>query len=141
MGRTLTIQRALCIACLAMVAFAGRTCVAEEINWRTSYAKALEEAAESDRPVLVKVSAQWCSHCTRMQRETLSDANVANEVSDNFVPLALDADRDAELIRRFQVRTFPTTIVVAPDRTILRRITGYQGRSEFTANLRGALQR
>ena len=112
-----------------------------EINWHSSYTKALEEAQTSERPLLVKVSATWCGYCTKMNRETLSDDAVAQEINEHFVALELDADRDRELISKFRVSSFPTTIVVAPDRRILRRISGYQGKAEFTSNLRSTLQR
>lgn len=125
------------LAALLMIGSAQAT----EIHWHSSYTKALEEAQSSDRPLLVKVSATWCGYCTKMHRETLSDDVVAQEINENFVALELDADRDRELISKFRVSSFPTTIVVAPDRRILRRISGYQGKAEYTSNLRSTLQR
>ena len=113
----------------------------DEIAWRHDYNEALQEAQKTKRPLLVKVSATWCSYCTKMQRETLSQETVVSEVEENFVPLALDADRDRDLVQKFRVSSYPTTIVVAPDRTILRRMPGFQSQGQFMSSLRGALQK
>ena len=114
---------------------------ANEIVWRHDYRAALEEAKEQERPLLVKVSARWCSYCVRMQSETLTNSAVVDEISENFVALELDADRDRELISRFNVSTYPTTIIMAPDRRILSRLVGYKSTSQFSTSLRGALGR
>lgn len=126
----------------AILAVTGATTAfGDEIAWRKDYSQALQEAKKTQRPILVKVSATWCSYCTKMKHETLDAETVVSEVEENFVPLALDADRDSELVRKFRVSTYPTTIVVAPDRTILRRMTGYQSQGQFVSSLRNALRK
>lgn len=124
----------------AMMSSLGSNASAEEIKWHNNYAKALREAEESNRPLLVQVSATWCSYCTTMKRETLADKKVVDEVAENFVALKLDADRDSELVQKFGVRSYPTTIIVAPDRSILKRVGGYQAAGPFLTSLRNVIK-
>lgn len=132
----------MALAAIAILAATRATNLyGDEIAWRHDYNEALQEAQKTKRPLLVKVSATWCTYCTKMQHETLNQETVISEVEENFVPLALDADRDQDLVRKFRVSTYPTTIVVAPDRTILRRMPGFQTQGQFMASLRGALQK
>lgn len=114
---------------------------ADNIIWRRSYGEALKEAREQRRPLLVKVSSRFCIHCTRMQANTLSNQQVVDEVSENFVALELDAEADRELVSKLRVSIYPTTIVVDPsDRKILSRIPGYQDSIQYTTRLQKALE-
>ena len=105
------------------------------IDWRTSYRHAAEEAAREGKPLLVRVTASWCGPCRQMKQLTFTDTRVIDLVSSGFVPLIIDADEHPELVAGFRVEAYPTTIVVAPDLTILKRMAGFQSAGDLVSTL------
>ena len=46
---------------------------AEEINWRTDYNKARQEAQESGRPLLIDLSTENCFWCKKLEATTMQE--------------------------------------------------------------------
>jgi len=95
------------------------------VQWAQSVDFALQSARESGAPILAFVTSDHCGYCRKMERETWSDPEVAKAVAAGYVPLRLDAERDAELVSQMGVKAFPTTIVFAPDGRALDAAVGY----------------
>ena len=109
------------------------------ISWRTSYARAAEEAVKSERPLLIEFTAVWCGACRQMQQLTFSNSRVIDRVQDAYIPLVIDADAHRDLVDSFHIQAFPTTLIVSPELKILKRFTGFQPASTLLAELeRGA---
>ncbi|MEO2030831.1 MAG: thioredoxin family protein [Planctomycetaceae bacterium] len=116
---------------MGLLLFAAATAVpqsasAQGVQWQTDPPAALQQAAATGRPVLMKFTAEWCSYCKKMERTTFSDPTTAEVVHRDFVPLLIDADKHQDLARQLNVTGLPAILIVAPDLTILERITGYQ---------------
>lgn len=107
----------------------------KSISWQTSYRQAADEAARDGKPVLVRVTASWCAPCQQMKQLTFTDSRVVELVRSNFVPLLIDADEQPDLVSGFRVEAYPTTIIVAPDLTILKRLAGYQSADSLATTL------
>ena len=105
------------------------------INWRTSYQQAEEESNKEGKLLLVKVSATWCGPCRQMKQLTFADSRVVDLVRTDFVPLAIDADEQPDLVAGFHVEAYPTTIVVGPDRAVLKRMKGFQSADSLLSTL------
>lgn len=108
---------------------------AKSIAWLRSAGDALEMSQESKRPILVYVSSNNCTHCRRMEQEVWSDSAVAEQVEAGFVPLALKAESDAALIATLNVKAYPTTILLSPERQVLSGLAGYVPVPALTALL------
>ncbi len=94
--------------------------------WTSDVPAAWRTAQRLDRPMVVFVSMNNCGHCLRMARQTLRDGGVQAELSAGFVPLFIKVEDHRELIAELGVKTFPTTMVISPDSTVLDEITGYR---------------
>lgn len=105
--------------------------VASRLAWRRSYKQAAEEARQRRRPILVKVTATWCGPCRQMQQLTFMDERVRRRLHRDFVLLELDADENSELIADFRVQSYPTTIVVSPELTVVKRLSGFQSAGDL----------
>lgn len=114
----------------------GKSAMAAEVSWRESVDEAMSESARDDKPMLVMVSARWCGYCQKMLRQTFSNPAVAARVNGRFVPVMIDADRDSELVQKLKVQGMPTILIVAPDRRILGRISGFQSAAQLDAKLK-----
>ncbi|WP_128476425.1 DUF255 domain-containing protein [Halorussus pelagicus] len=94
-----------------------------KVEWREWGEAAFEEARESDTPVLLSLSATWCSWCHEMDREAYSNPMVAANVNDSFVPVRVDIDRQPRVRERYNVGGFPSTVFCTPDGDLLTGAT------------------
>ena len=108
---------------------------AEGVQWHRNPQTALEQASTTDRPLLIKFTAEWCGYCKKMERTTFADPATIKIVHRSFVPLLIDADKHGDLIRHLKVRGLPAILIIAPDTTVLERITGYQTSQELVPKL------
>jgi len=108
---------------------------APSIDWRPSYRRSVDEAARDGKPLLVSVTATWCGPCRQLKQLTFTDSRVIDMVQSSFVPYMIDADEHPELVTGFGVEAFPTTMVISPDLTILKRMSGFQSAGDLIANM------
>lgn len=88
------------------------------------YAKALDLARTTHRPIFVEIWAPWCHSCKSMRAFVLSDPSLARH-RDGYVWLSIDGERsvNAEFRRRFPFQAYPTYLIVEPDS---QRVTSRQ---------------
>lgn len=98
---------------------------AEGVRWLTSPTAAVAAAAKEQRLIVVYVTGSYCSHCRRMDRDTWADRSIQRTVGSGFIPLKLEAERDAETIERLGVQGVPVTLIVGSDRRIRSTAKGY----------------
>lgn len=100
------------------------------VDWREWGAEAFAVADRRGCPVLLSVTAPWCTHCREMDAETYSEPRVAAHLSDGFVPVRVDADRQPRVRERYNVGGFPATAFLTPDGEVLTA-AGYLGLTGF----------
>jgi thioredoxin-like negative regulator of GroEL len=98
---------------------------AEEVQWRTDYNKARQEASEKNRPILIDFGTENCMWCKRLDATTFRDPTVVGVLNEKFIPLRIDADRDKPLADVLRIQNFPTCVVAAPDGRILATQEGF----------------
>jgi len=79
------------------------------IRWSDWSDEAFERAARERKLVLLDLTASWCHWCHVMDSTTYSDAEVAQSINDNFVPVRVDIDRRPDISERYHRGGFPTT--------------------------------
>ncbi len=97
-----------------------------KVEWQTDMKKAGIEAKRTGKPILLQLTATWCSYCHKMLKETFTDPAIAKRVNENFVPLLLDADEHEDVVEMLEVTSFPSTIVISADFEVLGRVNGFQ---------------
>jgi uncharacterized protein YyaL (SSP411 family) len=100
------------------------------VDWREWGEDAFATADRAGKPVLLSLSATWCTHCHEMDRETYDEPRIAANVNDGFVPVRVDADRQPRVRERYNMGGFPSTVFLAPDGTVLSG-AGYLGPDGF----------
>jgi thioredoxin-related protein len=109
-------------------------------GWRTDYPSALAEAEAGNRKVLLAFHMQGCPPCNLMIRQVLNTAQVKAAL-EGFIPVRVDADRDAATPARYAVQGTPTYIVTDPGGTPLAMTAGYVPVDAFVAFLKQASAR
>lgn len=91
------------------------------VAWRTDLAAARSESKSTGKPVLMDFTAIWCAPCQTMNKTVWSDAAVAEEVNERYVPLLIDIDSDAgrTAAQRYGVATIPTIIATNEEGEVL----------------------
>lgn len=107
------------------------------VEWREWGEAAFEEADRSGKPLLLAVTASWCTHCHEMDAETYADPGITANINDGFVPVTVDADRRPRVASRYNVGGFPATVFATPDGAILTA-AGYLSPEGMRGALDGA---
>ena len=133
---------------LSINAIAGKT------GWDDDYEKALAEAKEDNKLVLLDFTgSDWCGWCIKLDDEVFSKSEFKRFAKDNLVLVELDyphgkrqvkklQEQNAALKEKFGVRGFPTLIVVDAEGKEQARWGGYS--ADFFAKLQekvGALKK
>lgn len=88
--------------------------MATEIQWQEFEPAAFELARERNCPVLLLITAPWCSHCRDLLTTTFVDAEVVSLVEGSFVPLLVDAERRPDVNERYGTGGWPTIAWLTP---------------------------
>jgi uncharacterized protein YyaL (SSP411 family) len=96
------------------------------VEWHEWGPEPFEIADRTGKPVLLSLSATWCSWCHEMDEETYADPRIAANVNDGFVPVRVDVDRHPRVRERYNMGGFPTTAFLTPDGELLTG-AGYLG--------------
>lgn len=89
------------------------------------------ELINSDKPVLVDFSAEWCGPC-KMLAPILAD--VKRKIGDRVAIFKLDVDRNPMIASDYNVLSVPTMILFQGGKPVWRR-SGVLSASELTRTL------
>jgi len=95
-------------------------------------------AGRGGKPWLLFFTAEWSPYCREMVGTTFLDDRVA-ALSGRFTCVLVDADRHADVCRRYGVRGYPTLQFVSPRGVPLNRLVGKQTPSQLVEAMHAAL--
>ncbi len=84
------------------------------IEWQPWGEEAFSQAATTQRPILLRIGATWCAWCRAMWLEADVDPVVLSSISQNFVPIYVDADRRPDINERYNLGGWPTNAFLTP---------------------------
>ena len=95
----------------------------------TTLDAALAESAETGKPVLALVSADWCGPCQSLKRGGLADARVNDWIGRHAIAAYVDGtDAGLEQTRRelrlLEIEVFPTLVLIDSTGAEVSRRTG-----------------
>ena len=96
------------------------------IDWfKGDVQSAFDAAAESHRPVFLYWGAKWCPPCQQLKSSVFARADFIRK-SKQFVAVYLDGDepRAQSWGQKFDVRGYPTVVILRSDRKEITRISG-----------------
>jgi len=79
---------------------------ASELNWEHNYTKALETAKKEKKAVYLFIGADFCKHCDRFKKLTLSNKDLIKEMKEDYVLLFMSRDKH-DIPDRFEIYGVP----------------------------------
>src|SRR5438105_7158727 len=124
---------------LLAVSFSWSACrvSAQEIDWRTDYRKARQEAAEKNRPMILDVGTEDCYWCKQLDQRTFHDPAVIALLNERFIPLRVNAQLSPDLAQALRIQSYPTIVFANAEGKIL----GYQEGFVEAPRMKELLQR
>jgi len=127
--------RLLIISILAVLSVAvyaamrvGPNSESSPIQWHADLDAASDLALETDTPLLLDFTADWCPPCKWMKRNVFPVPEVVALLNDRFIPVQVDltsrSGPNQELAKEYGIRGIPTLVVLNPVGQELDRVTG-----------------
>jgi len=109
----------------------------DERLWAASVAEAQQTAAQRRCLVLLHFWDYNCPPCTKVERNVFSSPDVTRALATNYVAVRVNVSASAQLARQYQIRQWPTDVIITPDGRELYRGVSQQDPTRFLAQLDG----
>ncbi len=106
-----------------------------KIPWLRDLNQGLQAAQSRQRPMLLFLSMDGCGYCQKMKGTTFTDGRVQRVIRDGYIPVSVKASEQPKLMRRLQIQSFPTTLIVSPQGKIVGNVRGYLPPSAFLTRI------
>lgn len=108
----------------------------KEIDWQPFNKAAFDQAAETEKLVLLEVGANWCHWCHVMDDSTYANEEVQTYLKENFILCREDQDARPDLFAAYRPWGWPAIIVLNENGEELLKLKGYQHRKKFLKKLK-----
>jgi uncharacterized protein YyaL (SSP411 family) len=137
------VRRTQMILCAVLLStFGGEYLRAETPQgaWHSDLDAAWQQSQDLGQPMLLFVTMDSCTYCTKMAQHTFTDAGVRADLASSYVAASVDGVEHPQVARQLKVRAYPATFLVSPDTRVLDRIDGYVTPLELRRRLSKARQ-
>lgn len=119
--------------------YAARQARPKAIVW-TTFVKGMAQAKKEDKPTMIHFTTDWCGWCRKLEREVYTVPEVI-ELSQKFVCIRVDGDKEKEVVQDHKVRGYPTILFTNSKREEVHRIPGYMPAEGFLNQMKTALKK
>ena len=105
---------------------------AHPLEFGHDFAAAMAEAARTKQRVFVDFETTWCGPCKQMDLLIYTAADVVAAAKDT-VAVKVDGDDHRDLVKKYEVKGYPTMLLLGPDGAVLHRAVGYQSVAQMVA--------
>jgi len=96
----------------------------KEVNFSHNYEDSLKLAKEQDKLLFIDFETTWCGPCRTMDLYVYT-ADVTVEAFENILAVKIDGDENRGLVEKYDVKAYPTMIILSPKGKILAKKVGY----------------
>lgn len=112
-----------------------------KVQWFQDLKAAHKAAVQNDKLILIVFGGPGCVYCTKLDKETLQNNEVAGQIQKDFVAVHLDIVKDKRIAEVLEVEALPTTIILNNKVDLLHRSVGFVKAGEFRKSLSEAVDR
>lgn len=103
----------------------------EPLQFTKSYSKALKQAQKEDKLIFCFVYTSWSMPSQRMEETTLKDSLVVQELNEEYVTLYINASRNKDFAKDFEIHVFPSMLVIDKWGNAILRDSGYKSSTQL----------
>src|SRR4051794_6947539 len=93
-----------CCPALSLLLVLSAPARAQDIDWRSDYNKARQEALDTGRPLVIDFGTETCFWCKQLDQRTFRDPAVVTLLNDRCIPLRIDAQRTPKLAEALHIQ-------------------------------------
>ena len=97
---------------LALVLIAPALSAQESISWETDLPTSLKRSQAERKLVLLHFYFDACAPCRAVEQNVFSRPEVAASMHKNFIPVKVNRDKQPDVVKRYQVKSYPTDVLV-----------------------------
>lgn len=112
---------------------AGVSVQSGQIAWEKDYKKALAMAKETNKPLLLDFSAEWCKPCRMMEEEFWVMPDVIEAVKP-FIAVKVNYDSETGLVKKYGVAAIPFVVFADPLGNMIAARRGFSSRKVAELN-------
>lgn len=102
-----------------------------EFKWYTDFNSAISAADNNNQNIFAVFTADRCFACRKLDSETLSNFNVQQKLSQNYINLKINIDTNPQLSRKYGIFTIPTLLILDSKGEELERLEGFQSPNQL----------
>ena len=125
-----------------LVFFAFPVHAQDSIRFDESGLEAVIQRSKTEKkPIFYMAYADWCPHCKNIKATTLKDAEVIAFMNSNYVFAGLNFEKPGSEVfkTKYNIKTFPTFLVLDENGLELARFTGELKKDKFLSEVKLAL--
>lgn len=107
----------------------------ESIRWH-SYDEGVALAKNTGKKVFLYFYTDQCGYCDKMKSKTFSNSTVASYLNENFIPVKVNAAKERNLSKEYNVRGVPATWFIAENEEKIRNRPGFLPPDQLLAQLK-----
>lgn len=123
-----------CVLAALICLVSVKSADAATLKWHNNLQEAARESQRLQKPMLIEISAVWCTYCKKMKR-TFADEQIVRQVNGCFIPVEIDADEHQRLVQAVGADALPTTVIISSDFKLLKKIVGYHTPAQLNREL------
>jgi len=109
----------------------------KEVDFSQNYEDSLKLAKEQDKLLFIDFETTWCGPCRTMDLYVYT-ADVTVEAFKNILAVKIDGDEHRELVKKYDVKAYPTMIILSPKGKIIAKKVGYLSVKDIVAFIKEA---
>lgn len=111
-----------------------------EAPYYTDLAEAKKVAAEEDKYIVIKFYTDWCKWCKTLDTVVLVDSAAIDFFDNEMLLVKTNAEEDTALANEYNVRGFPTLVMIDAQGNEVDRLVGYLPTEDFLKTFRDYAQ-
>lgn len=117
---------------LLLATFASPVWASDMVRWAPSIEVAKQAAAAKNQLVLIHFEGDNCPPCLRLESNVFNQAKFAESLERDYVPVKINASRNPEIAREYQVDRWPQDVIVTPSGQPVYRMLSPQEIDRYT---------
>jgi len=115
---------------LLLLTFMSMSVFSKEQIWLKDVETGFKKAKEEKKPIVVFVTATWCSYCTIMKNTTLTNPMVSSLI-ESYIRIEVDFDLNSEFCNKWKINQLPVTMIFNQFGELVSRENGAMKQMDF----------